>query len=60
MYFPVWIKWIAFFIVIFTSLILPYSEKEDSKKIIGKIKEVKITMKKAIHLIQTGKYIYLF
>ena len=40
--------------------VLPYSEKEGSKKIIGSIKEVKITIKKAIHLNQTGKYIYLF
>ena len=40
--------------------VLPYSEKEGSKKIIGNIKEVKITIKKAIHLSQTGKYIYLF
>jgi hypothetical protein len=38
--------------------VLPYSKKEGSKKTIGSIKEVKITMKKAIHLNQTGKCIF--
>ena len=36
MYFPVWIKWIAFFIVIFTSLILPIIFLESSFSEYGK------------------------
>ena len=36
MYFPVWFKWIAFFIVIFTSLILPIIFLESSFSEYGK------------------------